>query len=243
MSRHLDIDGCFNVRDAGDWPTADGRRMRLGRLYRADDPVRLTAEGRQRIAELGLRAVIDLRQQGQVDRGHLFVPAQITHHIPLVDHVIDVNDPPRLDHADDLVALYDDMVVRGRTQIVKAIDLIAASLREGPVMVHCVAGKDRTGLVVALVQAAIGVEQPSIVEEYALSHEPTQRRRTAMLDTPLADDPPVHRSPPMIWSAPAAVMASVTDRVIAAHGSIGAWPAALGVSAATIEALRRELLA
>ena len=69
-SSHLDIDGCFNVRDAGGWPTEDGRRMRTGVLYRADDPVRLTDEGRGGIAELGLRAVIDLRQKAQFDRGH-----------------------------------------------------------------------------------------------------------------------------------------------------------------------------
>jgi hypothetical protein len=85
---HLDIDGCFNVRDAGGWPAEDGRRMTTGLLYRADDPVRLTDEGRARITELDLRAVIDLRQQAQFDRGYAFGRAEITHHIPTVDRLI-----------------------------------------------------------------------------------------------------------------------------------------------------------
>ena len=109
-------------------------------------------------------------------------------------------------------------------------------------LVHCVAGKDRTGIVVALVQAAIGVEQTAIVKEYALSDEPTQRRRLAMIAAPLPGDPPVGRSPLLLWSAPAAVMALFTDRIVELHGSVDAWPAAVGVSSATITQLRDRLV-
>jgi hypothetical protein len=239
---HLDIDGCFNVRDAGGWPTDDGGRMRRGLLYRADEPVRLTDVGRARIAELGLRAVIDLRHQSQVDRGHLFLPTEVTHHIPVVDRVIDVDNPPRFDGAADMAVLYEDMVGRGGGQLALAVDTVAETITEGPVLVHCVAGKDRTGLVVALVQAAIGVSRTAIVEEYALSDEPTRRRRTAMLASPLPGDPPVGRAPELLWTAPAEVMALFTARVIDLHGSLAAWPAELGISDATIERLRDRLL-
>jgi hypothetical protein len=241
-SSHLDIDGCFNVRDAGGWPTEDGRRMRTGVLYRADDPVRLTGEGASRIAELDLRAVIDLRQQAQFDRGHLFGTADITHHIPLVDRIIDINDPPRLEGAADVVGLYEDMVERGGAQIVRAVDVIAEHIVDGPVLVHCVAGKDRTGLVVALIQAAIGVTRESIIAEYSLSDAPTQRRRRAMIAEPLPGDPPVGRSPELLWTAPAETMALFAARVVELHGSLAAWPSALGVSATTVDLLRDRLL-
>ena len=81
----------------------------------------------------------------------------ITHHIPTVDRVIDVENPPRFEQAADIVQLYEDMVVRGGPQIVRAVDTVAEYIADGPVLVHCVAGKDRTGLVVALIQAALGV--------------------------------------------------------------------------------------
>ena len=174
-SGHLDIDGCFNVRDAGGWPTEDGRRMRTGVLYRADDPVRLTDEGRRRIAELGLRAVIDLRQKAQYDRGYFFDDEDITHHIPTVDRVIDVENPPRFEETADIVELYEDMVVRGGPQLVRAVDTVAEYIADGPVLVHCVAGKDRTGLVVALVQAALALNAMGWhAAERALA-EPTER--------------------------------------------------------------------
>jgi protein-tyrosine phosphatase len=242
-ANHLDIDGCFNVRDAGGWPTDDGRRMATGVLYRADDPVRLTADGRARVGELGLRAIIDLRQQAQFDRGHAFGPAEITHHIPTVDRIIDIDNPPRFEEAVDIVALYEDMMERGGPQLVRAVDTVAQHIADGPVLVHCVAGKDRTGLVVALIQAAIGVTVDSMVAEYALSDVPSQRRRAAMIASPLSGDPPVGRSPLLLWSAPAEVMTLFAQRVIELHGSVSAWPAALGVSRPTIDRLRSRLLA
>jgi protein-tyrosine phosphatase len=242
QASHLDIDGCFNVRDAGGWPTDDGRRMVTGALYRADDPVRLTARGRACIAQLGLRAVIDLRQQAQFDRGHAFGRAEITHHIPTVDRVIDVDNPPRFEEPTDIVGLYEDMVERGGAQLVRAVDTVAEHIVEGPVLVHCVAGKDRTGLVVALIQAAIGVTVDSIIAEYALSDVPTQRRRDAMISRPMSGDPPVGRSPALLWSAPAEAMTMFAQGVIDRHGSMAAWPAALGVSPPTIERLRARLL-
>jgi hypothetical protein len=241
-ANHLDVDGCFNVRDAGGWPTDDGRRMATGALYRADDPVRLTDHGRACVAELGLRAVIDLRQKAQFDRGHTFGPAEITHHIPTVDRVIDVDDPPRFEVASDIVGLYEDMVERGGPQLVKAVDTVAEHIVDGPVLVHCVAGKDRTGLVVALIQAAIGVTLESIVAEYALSDVPTQRRREAMISSPLSGDPPIGRSPALLWSAPAEVMTLFAQRVTELYGSMVAWPAALGVTPPTIDRLRGRLL-
>ena len=217
--------------------------MRTGLLYRADEPVRLTAEGRAAIDRLGLRAVIDLRQQSQVDRGHLFAPREITHHIQVVDRLIDVDSPPsQFDQSVDIVDLYEDMVERGRVQLVRAVDTIAEHIVAGPVLVHCVAGKDRTGLVVALIQGALGVTLESVVEEYALSDDPTRRRRAMMIADPLVGDPPVHRSPELLWTAPAEAMALYARRIVDRHGSLIAWASGIGVSDATVQRLRDRLV-
>ncbi len=122
------------------------------------------------------------------------------------------------------------------------VDTIAEHIVDGPVLVHCVAGKDRTGLVVAVIQGALGVTLASVVEEYALSDDPTRRRRAMMIADPLAGDPPVHRSPEMLWTAPAEAMALYTRRIVDRHGSLTAWPTGLGVSPATVKRLRERLL-
>jgi hypothetical protein len=92
------------------------------------------------------------------------------------------------------------------------------------------------------VQAAIGVTLPSIVAEYARSDEPTRQRRATMIAEPLPDDPPVARSPEMLWTATPETMAAFAQLVITTHGSLAAWPAALGISPSTVEQLRRLLL-
>ena len=79
-------------------------------------------------------------------------------------------------------------------------------------------------MLVALIQAAIGVGLEEIVEEYALSDLPTRRRREAMIDDPLPDDPPVARAPVFLWAAPAEAMDLFARRAIEAYGSLAAWP-------------------
>ena len=63
-----------------------------------------------------------------------------------------------------------------------------------------------------------------------------------MISSPLSDDPPVHRSPALLWTAPAEAMALFADRVAELHGSLAAWPSAIGVSDATVDQLRQRLL-
>lgn len=239
---HLDIEGCFNVRDAGGWPAADGGWMRTHVLYRADDPVRITDAGRTAIEALGLEAVVDLRQLNQVERSAGFAEPAITYHVPIVDQVIDTENPPRLEQPGDIEALYQDMVQRGGAQLVRAVKAVAAHVCDGPVLVHCAAGKDRTGILVALIQAAIGIPLESIVEEYALSDKPTRLRREEMVSNPLADDPPVARSPAVLWTAPAETMARFAGRAIETYGSLEAWPAAMGVPPDAIGRLRDGLV-
>ena len=79
----------------------------------------------------------------------------MTHHVPVVDRVIATEEPRRVDDPVDIADLYDEMVELRRDNIVRAVELIADHIGTGPVLVHCMAGKDRTGIVVALVQAAL----------------------------------------------------------------------------------------
>ncbi|MDP9464210.1 MAG: tyrosine-protein phosphatase [Actinomycetota bacterium] len=237
-----EIEGCFNFRDAGGWPAAGGTTMRNGVLYRADAPERLTAAGRATVATLGLTCVIDLRQKRFVEMSLGFAGDDVTHHIELVDQMIDYNQPPRLEEPVDLTIMYTDLIGRCRPQLVHAIGVVADHVQRGPVLVHCTAGKDRTGLVVALIQAAIGVPLESIADDFARSDDPSRRRRAAMLESPVTGDPPVARSPEFMWTAPREAMRLLAVEAVDEFGSLESWPRQLGVSEAAIERLQTGLL-
>jgi protein-tyrosine phosphatase len=239
---HVEVDGCKNFRDAGGWTTLDGARMRRGRLYRSDDPVRVTETGRQTVAGLGLAAVVDLRQESQFMRSPGFLPPERTVHLPLVDRVIDTENPPRLESPEDIVDLYVGMLERSEEQLGRVLDAIATHLESGPVLVHCAYGKDRAGLVTAIVQAAIGVPAESIVADYHRSHEPSRRRRAWQIAEPLPDDPNTKLVPPFLFEAPATVMGTLLERVTEEHGSLATWVASFPSAPDTIDRLRHELL-
>lgn len=233
----IDVGGCWNVRDAGGWPAADGQTMKTGVLYRSDDPIRITGAGRATIEALELAGVIDLRQAHQVERSAPFIDEFRTHHIPLVDQVINTDSPPPLDTPEDLGALYLDMYDRGKGQMVASIELIAAT-PESPWLIHCAAGKDRTGILVAALKVAVGVSADDIVAEYALSDGPVIGRRESMIANPLPDDPDLSKSPKFLWTAPPGAMAAFLDLIAERYGSLQAWPKGLGISADGVERLR-----
>lgn len=238
---HLDIDGCVNFRDAGGWEAAGGE-MRTGLLYRSDDPVRLTAVGRAAVDALHLAAVVDLRQEAQFRRRPGFVEPARTFHRPLVDKVIDLDNPPELSDPSHIADLYVEMIERSRQQIADVLNIVGERIGDGPVLVHCAFGKDRTGLIVAMVQAAIGVGADDIVADYTASHQPAQRRLNWLLTEPLHDDPPIHKPPAYLFAAPPEAMRSLLDQACEQYGSLLGWVEHFNLDAATIDRLRAALV-
>jgi protein-tyrosine phosphatase len=239
---HVEIEGCFNFRDAGGWPAGDGQTMKNGVLYRSDAPERLTDAGRAAVAALGLTCVVDLRQTRFVGISAGFAGEEVTHHLELVDQMIDYSNMPRLEEPIDLTSMYIDLIGRSESQLVKAIEVVADHVGSGPVLVHCTAGKDRTGLAVALIQAAIGVSVDSIADDFYRSDAPSRLRRQAMLESPTPGDPPVARSPEFLWTSPRESMYLLATGAAEKFGSLPAWPLAIGVSEAAIDKLREGLL-
>jgi protein-tyrosine phosphatase len=239
---HVEVDGCVNFRDAGGWRTVDGGEVRRGRLYRSDDPIRITPDGRRAVGRLGLAMVVDLRQQTQFSRTPGFVERARTSHLPLVDQVVDHADPPPLDTARDMANLYAGMLDESRHQVGRVLDVVADHVASGPVLVHCAFGKDRAGLITAIIHAAIGVRPDDIVADYMRSDAPARRRRSAMIEQPLEDDPPVARLPEALFRAPAETMELVLARAVEQHGSLDGWVATFPTSPSTVDRLRAHLI-
>jgi protein-tyrosine phosphatase len=163
--RVLVWDGCVNVRDLGGLPLADGRETRFGVVVRADSIGGLTEKGWRALREYGVESAVDLRADEEVAED-----SPRTAPIPVVRFPIV---PWHIAHlAHDWPSMrvgYLAVLEHFRSQFAQAVGAIATV--EAPVVVHCQGGRDRTGLVVALVLALAGVDAETIAADHAASDE------------------------------------------------------------------------
>lgn len=167
--RWLPLEGAWNVRDLGGYPSKFGSVLRSGVLLRGDSPHRLTADDLAILAPLNIHSIVDLRRPEEVAHfgsGPLADLVQVILHVPLRQASRPV-DP--LD-TDNLVALYRHYVSYDTEELVEVISFVADP-RHHPVFIHCHAGKDRTGVVIALILSLLGVPDAWIASDYALTQE------------------------------------------------------------------------
>jgi protein-tyrosine phosphatase len=163
--RVLRLDGVRNLRDVGGYLTREGRRTRWRTLYRSDCLDQLAEAGQAWLIEAGLRSVVDIRDHAEiVERPNVFVHSlRVAYrHFPLFEG------PPPEDFQPDLHEGYRrELDLLGR----RLVKLVEQLVQPGslPAVVHCAAGKDRTGVAIAVVLAAVGVEPETIADDYALS--------------------------------------------------------------------------
>jgi protein-tyrosine phosphatase len=165
--RHLPFEGCYNLRDIGGYPTIDGRETRWHTIFRSDSLHRLAPAGQRRLLDLGLRTVIDLRWPDEV----LLEPNVLSRE-PAIRYVplsfYGSRTLSTLDYPKNMGAVYRLDLERQQAQI-KTILLRLLLPETLPALVHCAVGKDRTGLVIALLLGIAGVTPEAIVADYALS--------------------------------------------------------------------------
>ena len=150
--------------------------MRWRTLFRADGLARLTPADLGRLGELGLRTVIDLRTADEVGKGRIDPehPELAYHHLPMMDVLPPAEELPRWADPQFVAGQYQDMLRSGAAAITRALELLADA-GSYPLTYHCMAGKDRTGVLSALVLELLGVAEEEIVGDYALSGEAMQR--------------------------------------------------------------------
>jgi hypothetical protein len=168
VKRRVDVDGCNNFRDLGGYPTANGASLRWRALFRADGLHHLTERGVATVRdELGIREIVDLRSSGEIDldgRGPLAAEEVRFHHLPLFDGEIS---PEQRRQSDDISLgdRYAMMLRFASGPIARVIETLARV--DAPAVFHCAAGKDRTGVLSAVILGALDVRDEVIVADYA----------------------------------------------------------------------------
>jgi rhodanese-related sulfurtransferase len=232
-----------NARDVGGLPTATGSHVRHGLLLRSDAPLPDDAppEGLAWPPTL----VLDLRSPSETGPVHpLARPGTTVLNLPLLADA----DPSRMISAPtppSLPDLYTAILAEAVAQLDRILELITTA--DGPVLVHCAAGKDRTGVLVALLLAAVGVPRAEIEADY----QRTAANMGGVLERVIRARPPqlqetvrvrIASTPPELLGTPTEALSVVLDQLDAHPGAAVGWLRERGVSAELLAALSRRLV-
>jgi len=264
--RWLRLDGAVNVRDLGGLPTLDGGRTRHGVAFRADNLQDLTADDVAALVEaLGVRTVIDLRTAAETRHaglGPLHAAGLAHRHLSLVPDA-GLLLPTATEDGDDAAAaaaasaaedvrvlpdragttpvdVYLGYLGEAPEAVVEAVRILADPA-SGPVVFHCAAGKDRTGVLAALVESAVGVTREAVLADYLATAERVpaildRLRQSAAYARDLADTALSAHLPR------AETLAAVLDALDAQWGGAPGWLLAHGLAAEHLDALRGRLV-
>lgn len=243
LDRSIQLELVFNLRDLGGLPAGDGGTVRRGQVFRGDGVHRLAGDDLERVRELGLRTVIDLRTDAEVQRGRFPVDEHPVawHHLPVLRRIWSDDDlvANEGDAAGFLRDRYLDMLVHGGDSIAAAVTLIADG---APALFHCAAGKDRTGVIAAMVLGLLDVPHDAIIDDYHASIGAVAAFTDWLtVEFPEAMDA-MTSQPPEYLEAPPAAMHGFLSEVDARYGSMHDLARHLGVAEDTIGELRTRLV-
>jgi protein-tyrosine phosphatase len=238
--RNLSFSSVYNFRDVGGYPGLDGQTVRWRRLFRADSLHRLKGADWQSFAALGVHSVIDLRRTFEVEQfGRVPEAEGLRYFNPVLEHLdwAEVPHPQGIQHERWLADRYLNFLVDGRTGLAQALRVIADP-EAAPVVVHCMAGKDRTGVVCALALSLLGVSDEDIAHDYALT-EVAMARLTAYLRV---RNPKAIEGNDHMFDSPREAMLLFLVDLRTLHGSVEKYVREIGVSAEQVATIRDHLL-
>jgi protein-tyrosine phosphatase len=238
IDRWIRFEGLDNVRDVGGLPLREGGTTRSGVLLRSASLHWATASDVRRLLdEYGLRLVLDLRTPREIDRdGPTPVAAAGVETVALNLVGASRELPETGDDTDPLVRNYLGYLDDQPDNVVEAVRRLAAP-DAGPTLVHCAAGKDRTGVLVAMVLDVAGVDRAAVIDDYAESSaqiEALFRRWTTASGEPMPEDLSPHHPR-------AEVMEAVLARLDDEHGGAAGWLVEQGLDPAALDRIRTRL--
>lgn len=242
--RTLTWDGCLNVRDLGGHATEQGGETRFGEIVRADSVRQLSDEGWEALVAYGVRTIVDLRFHEELEADPpRELPVELVH-----VQLLGEQDPEVAAELDAIGAaaaepelgtrdVYLEFLERYRENFATAVAAVARA--DGPVVVHCQGGKDRTGLVVALLLRVAGVPVDDIAADYALSADnlaPAIEEWIAAGETP--EEQARRRR---ISVGTARVMREVLEELDRRYGGVEGYLRAAGVADEDLDRVRARL--
>ena len=180
QSRVVQLTGAANFRDFGGYANSDGRQVKLGMLYRSDELTRLTQEDVPKMNSLGLNRIIDLRQKLEIQRTGF--DTIYTENETKYDFRHFVYGDPYLMEAQvsielawdmkqvDFPSLYVNILEQNREGITQVFERFTDP-SQYPVLVHCNQGKDRAGVISALVLLFLEIPEATVLDDYMLTSQ------------------------------------------------------------------------
>jgi protein-tyrosine phosphatase len=242
--RLVPLDGSFNFRDLGGYPTRDGRVTRWGTLFRSDTLHELSTGDVALLRSLGLTTIVDLRTSRELERtgrGPLGPEPIAFHHLSVIqDGEAGESVAAPASPGGDLTDRYLWYLDVGRRSLVTALALVADAAHL-PLVFHCAAGKDRTGVLAALILSIIGVEAEVIVDDYLI----TEGRMELILgryrsDPAFADR--ISRVPASRFGVKSETMVGFLGELERRFGGARAWALEAGLTQDDIDGMEELLL-
>lgn len=238
--RNLGFSATYNFRDVGGYPGLDGRTVRWRRLFRSDALHRLGDADNEAFSRLGVRTVIDLRRSFEVEKfGRVPERYGFDYRNLVLKHVDweEVESPDETVRERWLADRYLNFAEDGREALLGSLQVIADPAN-APVIVHCMAGKDRTGTVCALTLSLLGVSDEDIAADYALTTS-AMRPLTAYL---MEKHPSAVLGNEHMFDSPPGAMLMFLADLRELHGSVENYALEIGLTDAEIASMRAHLL-
>ena len=242
--RELSIDGMSNVRDLGGLPTRDGKKIKAGVVVRSDNPKGMTEQGHiDLMAVVGPRTMIDLRIEVEVEHdGYTIKDESVTVvNFPMLPLSGVTQEQIDAGAFDNLIDDYMGQIEINGDSVLSALRIIASS-DQHPVLYHCTAGKDRTGIVTAMLLDILGVEHETIAADYHLTTENMLPIIERIRNAPVYKENGLAYAPAWIFSSDPETMLAFLERMTAKYGSAEGWALQRGLTQDEINAIREHLL-
>jgi len=247
FSRRIDFDSVENFRDLGGYKARGGRKVAQRRVFRSAELARMTRNDFDRLTkDIRLASVIDLRSAGERERqgtGMLAGTNIRFHHISFLANGGDPKaDEKRFTEFPNMGHFYVYLIKKSRfgQQLVEALKIIA-SPENHPLIFHCAVGKDRTGLLAAILLSVLGVADEDIIEDYALSG-PAMQAVIKRLSSKPETAGMVTRVPAFFWEAAPEAMALLLDSLRKEYGSTEGYLKENGADSSLVKRLGKALL-
>lgn len=235
----LTLAGAINFRDLGGYHTADGRRTRYGRVFRSNSLQELTEADLELIrGRIQLMTVLDLRSAEEIRHdgtGPLEHESLQYVNLPMLQEKRDYP-PGRIETG--LVDRYFCYLELAQESIVRALETIAEAQ---PIVFHCAAGKDRTGVLAALLLGCLGVDPETVISDYAVGHHAREelisflRRRPSYIER-------LDQLPPSALDSDPGTMRQFLGLLNESYGGARGWALVAGVPETTLRRLESTLL-